>query len=129
MKKKSTPSRREFLTKPEIAMATRALAPAPPELPGALVGEFMRFQNYPAKRSAVKEPYYVARQEPPDARSDYWRTYIHGPFIDTIHLGDTQQCGPTTVKLLNLAYSAGTRNPESPCAETPVQRKTEAGEV
>jgi hypothetical protein len=106
------------------------ITPAPPGespvIPGWADG-LERWLRFPIRRSTVREPYYIRSQKPPDADSDYWQTHITGPFIEMVHLGDSQRCGPETVKLLNLAYTAGTRNPE--CAETPVQRKTETGEV
>src|SRR5579864_9417141 len=39
--------------------------------------------------------------------------HIIGPFINIIRVGDLETCGPETVHMLNLAYRAGQRNPES----------------
>jgi hypothetical protein len=60
--------------------------------------------------TAADEPYYIGRQEPPTPECALWLTAIIGPFISVNHYGTTQRCGPDTVKLLNLAYTAGRRN-------------------
>ncbi len=77
----------------------------------------LKVQSFPTRPKRGTEPYYIGWQQPPDETSEYWRTLITGPFIETIHLGDSQRCGPETVKLLNLAYTAGIRNQVSSTSE------------
>jgi hypothetical protein len=65
----------------------------------------------------LKTPPWIDRDEPYTGRPSP-ATYgpfcyhITGPFIDVIHVGQLESCGPETVQMLNLAYRAGQRNPE-----------------
>ena len=56
-----------------------------------------------------QEPYTGFRVPPTYGEFCY---QIQGPFINVIHVGTKESCGPETVRMLNLAYLAGQRNSE-----------------
>ncbi len=60
-------------------------------------------------RAADKPVYRVANVVPPDKTYPYFRSELVGPGIEhgVIFIHEFESCGPSTIRMLNIAYEQG----------------------